>query len=195
MFRALVPNLDSPSCCAAITHARLARIPCRRYAFSMVELVIVVLVMGIFAAVAIPTFYDSLLFHRVESAARRIKADLELARRTARATSTEQSFTVIGKTYSTSAAVADLDKPTQTYSVDLAKAPYLLDVVTASFGGFTEVRFNGYGLPVKPDGTPLATGTITVWCSSRRCTITLEPTGEVTIGDHADGRRARISAL
>ena len=35
--------------------------------------------MGILTAVAAPTFFDSLLFHRVESAARRVKADLELA--------------------------------------------------------------------------------------------------------------------
>ena len=46
-------------------------------AFTIIELVIVVLIMSIFAAVAAPTFLDSLLFHRVESAARRVKADLD----------------------------------------------------------------------------------------------------------------------
>ena len=61
-------------------------------AFSILELLIVALVMSILAAVATPTFFDSLLFHRVESAARRVKADLELARMQARLTSASQSI-------------------------------------------------------------------------------------------------------
>ena len=52
------------------------------------------LVMSIFAAAAVPIFTDSLLFQRVESAAQRVKIDLELARQTARLTSSAQSVTV-----------------------------------------------------------------------------------------------------
>ena len=65
----------------------MARVRSRRCAFTFIELVIVLLVMGILTAVAAPKFFDSLLFHRVESAARRVKADLELARTQARLTS------------------------------------------------------------------------------------------------------------
>src|SRR5437870_13428346 len=61
-------------------------------AFSIFELIIVVLIMSILGAVAAPKFFDSLLFHRVESAARRVKTDLELARTQARLTSASQSI-------------------------------------------------------------------------------------------------------
>ena len=44
-----------------------------RHAFSMIELVIVLLITSIFAAVTAPAFMNSLLFHRVETAARRVK--------------------------------------------------------------------------------------------------------------------------
>jgi prepilin-type N-terminal cleavage/methylation domain-containing protein len=162
--------------------------------FTMVELVIVMFIMGIFAALTAPAFYDSLLFHRVESAARRVKADLELVRQTARLTSTEQTLTVLGTTYSASAAVADLDRPTQTYVVDLSKSPYKLNTVSANFGGYTEVRFNGYGAAVKPDGTALASGTIILTASNHQCTVTLDgTTGQVSItSNHTGGRTAKV---
>ena len=65
----------------------------RRRAFTIIELVIVILIMSIFAAVAAPAFLDSLLFHRVETAARRVKADIDYARQRARLTSAAQSVT------------------------------------------------------------------------------------------------------
>ena len=162
----------------------------------MVEMVVVMLIMGIFAAAAVPTFYDSLLFHRVESAARRVKADLELVRQTARLTSTEQTLTVIGNTYTASPAVAHLDRPTLPYSVDLSKPPYSV-VVAANFGGFTEVRFNGYGTPRRPNGTPLVTGTVIVQSGSHQCTVTLDgATGQVTMSsNHTRGRTAKVIGM
>jgi type II secretory pathway pseudopilin PulG len=153
-------------------------------------MVIVLLIMGIFGAVAIPTFYDSILFHRVESAARRVKADLDLVRRTARLTSTEQTFTVTNKTCTASAAITGLDKPTQAYSVDLAKPPYSLDDVTPNFGGQTEVDFDGYG-------KPSSGGTVILRCSNHYCTVTLDgDTGQVTISsNHTGARTAKVIGM
>jgi prepilin-type N-terminal cleavage/methylation domain-containing protein len=161
-----------------------------RAAFSLIELVIVMLITSILAAVAIPTFYDSLLFHRVESAARRVMSDLELVRQTARLTSSEQVFTVIGMTYTASAAVTDLDRPGQTYTVDLSKSPYLLDVLAATFEGFTEVRFNGYG-------APSSGGTVIVQARDHQCTVTLDGiTGEITINsNHTRARHAKVIGI
>src|SRR4051812_6969357 len=96
----------------------------RRCAFTIFELVIVLLIMGILTAVTAPTFFDSLLFHRVESAARRVKADLELARTQARLTSASQSITFANSAYTLSNTKA-LDNPNGLYSVDLKKQPYL----------------------------------------------------------------------
>ena len=62
--------------------ARTGRI--RRGAFTFVEMLVVVLILGIVAAVAAPTFHRSLQYHRLESAARRVKQDLEYLQTTAR---------------------------------------------------------------------------------------------------------------
>jgi prepilin-type N-terminal cleavage/methylation domain-containing protein len=163
-------------------------------AFTLVELVIVLLVTSIFAAAATPVFVNSLLFHRVESAARRVKADLEFARQTARLTSTERTFTVIGTTYSISPGVTSLDRPGQPYSVDLSKDPYRVSL-SADFGGFTEVRFNGYGTPLKVNGTPLVQGTLIVQAArNHQCTVSLDgSSGQVTItSNHLGGRAAKV---
>jgi type II secretory pathway pseudopilin PulG len=142
---------------------------------TIIELVIVVMVMSIMAAVAMPAFLDSLLFHRVESAARRVKADMKLARHTARLTSAAQSITFTNSTYTLSAAVKSLDDPNDTYHVDLAAAPFEIGSVTADFNGGQTVSFDGYGKPATG-------GTVVLATQGHRCTITLNATtGDVTI--------------
>jgi type II secretory pathway pseudopilin PulG len=191
MHRATHPNLARPDgyyylfVCDHRDRSRRSRA-----AFSLTELAIVVLIMGIFGAVTAPKFFDSLLFHRVELAARRVKSDLELVRQTARLTSTQQTLTVIGLTYSTSAAVTDLDRPTQAYSLDFSKPPYSLNALSANFGGQTEVHFNGYGLPSSG-------GTVIVQAKNHQCTVTLDgATGQVSItSNHTGGRTAKVSGI
>jgi prepilin-type N-terminal cleavage/methylation domain-containing protein len=147
---------------------------CRR-AFTIVELVIVVLIMGIMAAVATPAFLDSLLFHRVESAALRVKADLELARHTARLTSTAQSVTFTTSGYTLSNTTKSLDDPNAQYVVDLTAAPFELGSVKADFSGDLSIIFDGYG-------TPTSGGTVVLKTKSHQCTVTLDgTTGTVTI--------------
>jgi prepilin-type N-terminal cleavage/methylation domain-containing protein len=156
-------------------------------AFTLVELVVVVLILAIFAAVAVPTFTDSLLFHRVESAARRFKADIDLTRHTARLTSTSQTLTVLNDTYSTTPAVVNLDRPNQVYTVDLGEPPYELIILAADFGGRTDVTFDGFG-------KPSSGGTIILMTSpDHRCTLTLDATtGEVTIARNHSRARSPV---
>ncbi len=157
-----------------------------RGAFSMLELVIVAMVMSILAAVAAPTFYDSLLFHRVESAARRVKSDLELARMQARLTSATQSITFANSTYTLS-NTTNLDKPGTAYTVNLTKQPFALDSAQANFSGSSTVSFDGYG-------TPSSSGTVVLTAKSHQCTVTLNGvTGDVTItSNHSGGRAAQL---
>ncbi|HEY3393340.1 MAG TPA: GspH/FimT family protein, partial [Lacipirellulaceae bacterium] len=157
--------------------------------FTLMELVIVILIISILAGAAVPTFFDSLLFHQVESAARRVKSDLELARRTARQTSSAQSITFSGGTYALSTAIKHLDNPHEEYVVDLSAEPYHLERVTADFEGAPSVSFDGYGAPTSG-------GTVVLECKSLKCTVTLDGvTGEVTItSGHSDGRTAKVAA-
>jgi type II secretory pathway pseudopilin PulG len=150
--------------------------------------VIVIMIIGVLAGAAIPTFFDSLLFHQVESAARRVKSDLELARQTARQTSSSQSITFSGRTYSLSTK-KHLDNPHDDYMVDLSAEPYHLERVTADFEGAPSVSFDGYGAPTSG-------GTVVLECNSLKCIVTLDVvTGEVTItSGHPGGRTAKVVA-
>jgi type II secretory pathway pseudopilin PulG len=146
----------------------------------------VLLIMSILVAAAVPKFVDSLLFHRVETAARRVKADLELAQNTARLTSASQTITFSGTAYTTTAAVKDLDRLSDTYNVDLADAPYDVTTVTADFGGDAFVSFDGYA-------NPSSGGTVLIKIDNdHQCTVTLDATtGHVAItSNHSRARAA-----
>jgi type II secretory pathway pseudopilin PulG len=138
--------------------------------------------MSVLAAAATPAFLDSLLFHRVESAARRVKADLEQARHTARLTSATQSISFSGSAYTLS-AVQDLDNPHNAYTVDLAAPPYELSDVTANFNGQQTASFDGYG-------KPSSWGSVFLTNKRHQCIVALDPaTGEVTITSNHDRAR------
>jgi Tfp pilus assembly protein FimT len=158
----------------------------------MVELVIVIMVMSILAAVAAPAFIESMRHHRVESAARRLKADLELTRNTARLTSSPQSLTFSGSGYYLSAAVAGLDDSNATYTVNLSAAPYEISNMTVNFNSTSTVFFDGYG-------TPSSGGTVVFTSGGHQCTVTLDGvTSEVSItSDHdpAPGNIANVGVL
>jgi Tfp pilus assembly protein FimT len=160
-----------------------------RRAVTMVELVIVIMVMSIMTAVAAPAFFESLMYHRVESAARRVKADLELARHTARLKSTTQSVAFAASAYSLSSAVTGHDDPNEAYTVDLAAAPYELSKVTVNFSNSQAVSFDGYGMPSSG-------GTVVLTAQGHQCTVTLDGvTGEVSIADSVDETPENVAAV
>lgn len=120
--------------------------------FTLVELVVAALVLGILTAAAVPTFVSSLMYHRVESAAVRLKRDLELARQMAETKSTDYSLEFSNATTYRIPKLDSLDHAGQPYQVDLARPPHSVQVTTVDFGGTSTVTFNGYGMP-STDGT------------------------------------------
>lgn len=167
----MAPNIYREDCSAAC-HVRAVRVPQR--AFSLIEVVIVMLIMSIFAAVAAPRFHDSLLYHRVECAARRVKADIDMTRQRARLTSTSQTVAFANSSYTASGATS-LDRPSNTYTVNLLASPYSLDSGVANFGGGSQtLTFDGYG-------TPSSGGTVVLTANVHSCTVTVDSvTGATT---------------
>ena len=158
---------------------RAAPAPSRR-AFSLLELTLVLMVMGVLAALAVPRYANALARYRADAAARRVVADLDLARTTARSSGT--SYTVVFNAASKSYQVlniADPDHPNATYTVSLSEDPYNAKLSSASFGGgvstSAQVTFDGFG---SPDND----GTITLQSGVFQRIITLTAaTGKATV--------------
>jgi prepilin-type N-terminal cleavage/methylation domain-containing protein len=150
----------------------------QRDAFTMLELVVVVMIMSILGAAALPTFYRTLEQQRLETAARRIKQDLDQLRQTARTLSKTETLTAISTTaYTLSSDITALDRKTQSYTVDLAAAPYYVTNITTSNGFPAVISFDGYG-------TTTTSGNVILQMGSYQRTVTLDSsTGQVTIGN------------
>ena len=118
----------------------------KRVGFTLIELIIVMLVVGILAAAGTPVFFDSLAFHRVESAARRIVVDLNQAKNQAVTTSSPQQiqFTTDSNSY-VLPGLQDLNHPSESYSVDLSEGPYFAQLSSVDIQGGTELQFNHFG--------------------------------------------------
>ena len=148
----------------------------RRRAFTIMELVIVVLIMGIMAAVAAPRYRDSLAHFRTEAAARRIAADLMRATQHAEANETAQQveFSLPSNFYSLE-GYSDPDHPSTVYKVSLSKTGHPAKLVACDFGGDCFVTFDMYGKPQNA-------GSVVVQSGNRQKTVRVNgTTGRVTI--------------
>lgn len=117
-------------------------------AFTLLELLMVMAVIAALTAMAAPRYGRALARYRVESAARRLQADLSYARQRARLLS--QSVTVAfgtGANVYSIAGMADPDGRAGSYAVNLGRSPYLTTIVSADFAGSSAVTFSGYGIP------------------------------------------------
>lgn len=150
---------------------------CRHHGgFSLPELTIVVLIIGILAAAGIPRYADSITRFRADAAAKRIAADLMYVRQIAmnQGASKQVTFNISGNRYSMP-AVPDPNRSALTYSVKLSSTAYPATITAANFGGTANVTFDRFG-------QPNATGYVTVTSGSYQETINLDAvTGRVTI--------------
>jgi prepilin-type N-terminal cleavage/methylation domain-containing protein len=116
-------------------------------AFSLVELLFVIAIIAIVAAMAMPRYGRSVARYRAECAAKRVAADLALARSTAKAVSETRvvTFNTVAGSY-TLAGVKNLDHhKAQPYTVALSDAPYNAQLYYADFGGAPQAEFDMYG--------------------------------------------------
>ncbi len=137
-----------------------------RQGFNLFELVMVIAIMGIVAAVAAPRFGRASARYRADVAARRVCKDLALASRAARNAGASRTlkFERSGGAYTgayTISALAGLEKRSDTYRVDLSAEPYRSQADSVNFGGARKVIFNGYGLAGSSGMIVLKSGDIT----------------------------------
>ena len=130
----------------------------------------------ILAAVAVPRFGSALTHYRLEAAARRVAADLRLARRSARFASASRRVKFeVGDDEYTLPDMADIDHSDDTYTVSLAGEPYRAEIISADFNGSPNVSFDGYG---RPDNG----GSVVIQIGARQRTITVDAdTGEASV--------------
>ncbi len=119
-----------------------------RRAFTLIEMVVVVMVMGILAGIAAPKYSEMLSTARLDTASKRVAADLRFARAEALRTSRPQTieFDIVDQEYRFNRS-ADPDHPGQLYRVDLSGDPYYVELAAADFGGDALITFDAYGVP------------------------------------------------
>jgi prepilin-type N-terminal cleavage/methylation domain-containing protein len=140
----------------------------KRPGYTLAELAIVALIIGIMAAVAVPKYLRSISQFRAESAAKRIAADLMYARESAINQGVHQK--VVFATATNSYLMPDVANPNSSavaYSVDLAFGDYPATLLAADFGGSETVTFD-------IDGQPDAGGSLTVDADGHQRTVKLD---------------------
>jgi len=123
----------------------------RASAFTLLELVMVIVIVGIMAAMAVPRFAGHLARTRVDAAVTRVSADIKAAKRRAKLAGQSQTITfdVANGTY-TVATWTSLKDSSDAYVVSLADAPYEATISSIDLGGDAAITFDGYG---EPDST------------------------------------------
>jgi prepilin-type N-terminal cleavage/methylation domain-containing protein len=149
-----------------------------RRAFTVIELIFVLIIISITAMLAAPRYANFLAEQRVIATANRIAMDVAMAQRRAKFSSTTQTitFTASEHTYSL-AGVQDPDHPANPYVVSLTAEPFLAEIVSVDFGGAAKIVFDAYGVPD-------TNGTMSIRSGNRQKKLTLDgQTGRVTISD------------
>lgn len=153
-----------------------------RRAFSMIELVIVILIIGLTAAIAAPRMADSVSAARLHAAANQLAAHIDYVRNVA--VNEARTTTIVCDNVLHSYGSSDVDFPEkrgellqvfiqQTHDPELT--------LTADFDTKTSLTFDFEGVP-HVGGTPLVSGQITLAFESERFRINIAPgTGLTTV--------------
>jgi len=145
-------------------------------AFTLVELVLVVAIVGVVAAIALPRVGSVLDTNRADVAAAKLAADLELLRASARARSTTATIFLNPVTDSWRLAnVTAPGDPNPDPVVRLAESPFHATLDPFAGPGEFELSFDQYGIPSTAVRIVLRSG-----AQSRAVTVS-RPGGAITL--------------
>jgi prepilin-type N-terminal cleavage/methylation domain-containing protein len=152
------------------TRSRRVALGAARRAFSLIELVVVILIVAIFTAIAAPRFTESAARSRVTAAADRLGAEIMLTRERARAASAPRVLRVARG--SGDLALLDADgKILSTTTIGLE--PYLATVVRTDLPA-SKVAFTAYALP-------LSSGRIMLRSAGQLAIVSIASDGTVSV--------------
>ncbi len=135
--------------------------------FSLIELVLVMTIISVLAAIAVPRYAGALARYRADAAARRVVADLGYARSLAKTTSANVEIQIRNDQDSVLlTGVRSLDDPAAHWVLALAGRPYYADIVSNDFPT-SKLTFDGYG-------DPDAGGSIVIAVGSEKRTVVLD---------------------
>ncbi len=159
----------------SLSAARRAVVRNRR-GFTLVDLTLTLLILGIVTATAAPKLSTTVLRYQVDAAARRVEADINYVQGHARYTSAPCSltFTASPPSYTTT-GVAQINNSGQAYAVNLTTLGYSV-ALSASINGGASLTYNASGVPQA--GSPLValtSGTITITSGNQTKTVTIDP--------------------
>ena len=144
--------------------------PVARCGFTLVELVLVMFIIGVIGAIALPRFAQANARQQLAAAAKRIESDLEKARHQARANSNWVTirFDTAADSYEYAPMVGG-----NIHDIELDEAPYQVDITQAVFGSNANVSFNGFGVPTSG-------GKVVIKSAGGEALITLDASGSVS---------------
>lgn len=147
-----------------------------RPGFSLIELTVVVMILAVGATVALPRLAETVAGSRVQTVAKTIQCDLELARRTAmnRGRVVTVHFDWEAGTYQST----DVPVGTgHTLRKDLPEAFATQMHLTSDFDGATGIQFDHHGTPsmIDLDGTVQSTGNIEVDFDGEALNVQIRP--------------------
>lgn len=122
--------------------------------FTLIELVLVMLIIAVLSAIALPRFAQANARQQLDASADRLVSDLQLAQSRARAASAsvEVAFDLDQDRYTMDAASGDA------ITVRLSETPYGVDILQATFADENRLIFNGFGVPTEPGRIVLQSG-------------------------------------
>ncbi len=149
----------------------------RPRAFTLIELVVVIVIMAIMASVAIPRFASAASRYRVDAAVQQIIADVNTTSAVANLASETRliQFDADAESY-TLVAQPSLSDPATDQVIDLSIEPFRVNLLQISFGGDSELQISGFGLLLESGQLTVAAGR-----NARRITFTQGSTAATVV--------------